>query len=394
MPDSSEEIDRHWMLRALDLARRGQGKVEPNPMVGCVIVQGDLAVASGFHANFGGPHAELAAVQQATANGTLDRLSGATAYVTLEPCCHFGKTPPCSDLLIKVGVSRVVIAMPDPFPAVSGGGIMRLRSAGIRVDCGIQETAARQLNAPYLKRVQTGKPWVIAKWAMSLDGRIATSAGHSQWISGEASRELVHQLRSRVDAIVVGSRTAALDNPMLTARLPNGQPPLRVATRVIVDSQLAVAPESRFAQSADQFPSLIWCQQNINPAKAAILRRMGCAVESFTQPSDEHRLDQLLRLLAEKYQATNVLVEGGGGLLGALFDIKQIDECYVFIAPQIIGGKQAVSPLGGVGLLRVGDGPNCITQEIKACGEDICWRCRLDWKKLTTQRSLESDPGP
>ena len=377
--DPSNDNDRQWMRRALHLAEQGLGQVEPNPLVGCVLVRKERLVGSGYHAEYGGPHAELAAVQDAMQAGRADLLRGCTAYVTLEPCCHHGKTPPCCDLLIEAGVSRVVIAMQDPFPAVSGKGIQQLKEAGIQVDTGLLEHLALQLNAPYIKRIQSGRPWVIAKWAMSLDGRIATATGHSQWISCETSREAVHRLRGRVDAILVGSRTAAADDPMLTARLSDGQPPLRVATRVIVDSQLNLRPESRIVQTAQKIPTLVWCGPGFDQVKASRLRQLGCQVESPSQQSERDRLDHLLLFLADQYQATNVLVEGGGGLLGALFDLKQIDECQVFIAPKIIGGQLATSPIAGLGINKVTDGPRCISLSTSSSGDDIHWCCRLDW---------------
>ena len=225
------DFDSRMMLRALELARRGEGIVEPNPMVGCVVVQGEEIVGEGWHQRFGGPHAEIEALRAAGAKAT-----GATLYVTLEPCCHHGQTPPCSDAVIQAGIGRVVAAMRDPFPKVAGGGIQQLMSAGIDVEVGLHEQEARELNAPYLKLLATGRPWVIAKWAMTLDGKLATKTGDSKWISGEASRRVVHELRGRVDAIVVGRRTAALDDPLLTARLEKGSPP-RIATRIVLDSR-------------------------------------------------------------------------------------------------------------------------------------------------------------
>jgi diaminohydroxyphosphoribosylaminopyrimidine deaminase/5-amino-6-(5-phosphoribosylamino)uracil reductase len=192
------DADSRFMQRALELAIRGQGSVEPNPMVGAVVAQGEEIVAEGWHARFAGPHAEIEAIRAAG-----DRARGGTLYVSLEPCCHHGKTPPCTDAIVAAGISRVVTAMQDPFPKVSGGGIGQLRSAGIQVEIGPCEAAARALNAPYLKLISAGRPWVIAKWAMTLDGRIASRGGYSQWISGEASRDVVHRIRGRVDAIAV-----------------------------------------------------------------------------------------------------------------------------------------------------------------------------------------------
>src|SRR5262245_56892479 len=213
--------DSHWMLRALDLARRGQGFVEPNPMVGCVIVRDGQVVGEGWHQRFGGEHAEIEALVAAG-----KQAAGGTRYVTLEPCCHYGKTPPCTEAIIPAGIKRVVAAMRDPYPKVAGGGVRQLEGAGIAVEVGLHEAEARELNAPYLKLLQAGRPWVIAKWAMTLDGKIATRSGYSQWISSDASRAIAHELRGRVDAILIGRRTAQIDDPLLTARLSSSPLPL------------------------------------------------------------------------------------------------------------------------------------------------------------------------
>src|SRR5262249_49286375 len=228
--------DSEWMRRALELAERGRGYVEPNPLVGAVIVRDDRPVGEGWHQRFGEAHAEVNALAAAG-----EAARGATLYVTLEPCCHHGKTPPCTDAIIAAGIARVICAQRDPFPKVSGGGIAAPEAAGIAVEVGAMTDAAQRLNAPYLKLLHTGKPWVIAKWAISLDGKIATANGDSKWISGEASRAIVHQLRGRMDAIIVGHRTAELDDPLLTAR-PAGA---RTATRIVVDSRATLSPNSQ-----------------------------------------------------------------------------------------------------------------------------------------------------
>src|SRR5262245_50133977 len=218
------------MFRALAQAARGQGFVEPNPMVGCVIVQGDEVVGECGHQQFGSSHAEIYALDAAG-----ERARGATMYVTLEPCCHQGKTPPCTEAIIAAGIQRVVTAMRDPFPQVAGGGLKRLAAAGIDVELGLRETEAQELNAAYLKLLNTGQPWIIAKWAMTLDGKIATRGGYSKWISGDAARQIAHQIRGRVDAIVIGRKTAQFDDPLLTAR-SGGASPARLATRIVLDS--------------------------------------------------------------------------------------------------------------------------------------------------------------
>jgi diaminohydroxyphosphoribosylaminopyrimidine deaminase / 5-amino-6-(5-phosphoribosylamino)uracil reductase len=221
------QLDAWHMRRALELAAHGRGRVEPNPLVGCVIAHGAEIIGEGWHGSYGGPHAEIEALRIAG-----QRAAGATVYVTLEPCRHFGKIPPCTRALLAAGVRRVVAAMADPFPEVAGQGAAELTAAGVEVELGLLEPAARELNAPYLKLLATGRPWLVAKWAMTLDGKIATRTGDSRWISGEASRQVVHELRGRVDAVVVGSATAAADDPLLTARPPGP----RTAVRTMVDS--------------------------------------------------------------------------------------------------------------------------------------------------------------
>ena len=237
----SFDSDAAAMSRALELAAGGIGAVEPNPPVGAVIVDSNGALlGEGRHEQFGGPHAEINAL--AAASG---RSNGATLVVTLEPCCHQGKTGPCADAVIAAGIARVVVGTIDPNPAVAGQGIDQLKSAGLQVDLGVREAQCRRLIAPFSRRITTGLPWVHAKWAMTLDGKIATRTGHSQWISNEASRAIVHELRGRMDAVLVGAETAATDDPLLTARPPGP----RVATRVVVSRSGRLAPDSQLAHT-------------------------------------------------------------------------------------------------------------------------------------------------
>lgn len=371
--------DRRWMQQALQLARKGLGLVEPNPLVGCVLVRDGQLVACGYHAYHGGPHAERAAITAAKADGKAALLAGCTAYVTLEPCCHYGKTPPCTDLLLEVGVKRVVAAMLDPFPAVCGQGIRQLHNAGLQVDVGLEHQAAAKLNAAFVKRQRTGRPWVIAKWAMSLDGRIATSTGHSRWISSEHSRASVHQLRSRVDAIIIGRGSAQADDPLLTARLADNARPVRIALRVVVDTGASLRPDSQLAKTAGQFPTLIWAGLDADAERCEVLRRMGIRVELCSATDKLESLDQLLLFLGREYAATNVLVEGGGELLGSLFDLQQIDQCEVFIAPKLIGGSGAISPIAGLGISQIPNGPICDDVCWQASGQDQHLSCHLHW---------------
>ncbi len=339
------ELDAWLMRRALELAQRGQGAVEPNPMVGCVIARGAEIIAEGWHRAFGGPHAEIEALRMAGA-----RAAGATLYVTLEPCCHHGKTPPCSEAVVDSAVTRVVIAQRDPFPKVDGGGITQLQAAGLDVAVGVLEDDARRINAPYLKLVETGRPWIISKWAMTLDGKIATHTGSSQWISGEASRAIVHQLRGRVDAVLVGRETARLDDPQLTARPPGP----RTALRVVADTQASLSLESQLVRTAGDVPVLVAVGNTADEARRQQLTDAGCEVFACPGDTRAERLDALFVELGRR-RATNVLVEGGGRLLGSLLDANAIDEVHVFIAPKLVGGHTAAGPVAGEGIPQMAD---------------------------------------
>lgn len=334
---------------ALALAVRGQGAVEPNPMVGCVIVRDGEVVGQGFHERFGGPHAEVNALAEAG-----DRAAGATAYVTLEPCCHFGKTPPCTQALVRAGVKRVVFAVEDPFAEVGGRGIAELRAAGIQCDVGPRGAEANWILAPYRKLIHTGRPWVIAKWAMTLDGKLATRTGNSQWISSEASRAVVHQLRGRVDAIVIGSGTARADDPLLTARPADLKDLKRTALRVVFDLAASISPTSRLVQTAVDVPALIAVGSEANVDTCSRLSAAGVEILRCSGCAHEERLAELLGELGRR-RMTNVLFEGGSRLLGTLFDVRAIDEVHVFIAPKLAGGEGAVSPVGGTGIERMAD---------------------------------------
>jgi diaminohydroxyphosphoribosylaminopyrimidine deaminase/5-amino-6-(5-phosphoribosylamino)uracil reductase len=333
-------LDAWHMGRALELAAAGRGAVEPNPLVGCVIAQGAEIIGDGWHRAYGGPHAEVEALAVAG-----HRAAGGTLYVTLEPCCHWGKTPPCTQAVIASGVRRVVVAMADPFPAVSGQGVAELRAAGIVVEIGLLTTEARRLNAPYLKLLDHGRPWVIAKWAMTLDGKIASHTGHSRWISGERSRRVVHALRGRVDAIAVGLGTADADDPLLTAR-PAGP---RVATRIVFDHRALLATNSQLVQTAAQVPLLVAAGPEACEQDCRRLIDAGCEVFRANAESPNVQILELLDELGRR-RMTNLLVEGGSRLLGSFFDAGQIDEVHAFVAPKLIGGGEARSPIGGEGL--------------------------------------------
>jgi diaminohydroxyphosphoribosylaminopyrimidine deaminase/5-amino-6-(5-phosphoribosylamino)uracil reductase len=269
-------------------------------------------------------------------------------YVTLEPCCHQGKTPPCTQAVIDAGLKRVVVAMRDPFPSVAGGGIAALRAAGLNVEVGLLEGDAHSLNAPYLKLLGTGRPWVIAKWAMTLDGKIAARDGSSRWISGEASRRVVHNMRGRVDAILIGHGTAEQDDPLLTAR-PAGS---RTATRVVLDTRGRLKSDRQLVRTARQTPVLVAVGQESSTEDRVRLESAGCEVLVCRGDTRQARAEQLLDELGRR-RMTNLLVEGGATLLGTLLDGGQIDEVHAFIAPKLLGGATASTAIAGEGINQV-----------------------------------------
>ena len=402
----SSNLDQIYMKRALKLALRGQGFVEPNPMVGCVIVREDLTesdpdgqkdvilengefdmvegepdvraearlvVGEGWHQRFGEAHAEINALKMAG-----EFAKGAVMYVTLEPCAHQGKTPPCVDRVIASGVKRVVIAMSDPFPANNGIGIEKLMAAGIDVEVGVCEAEARELNAPYLTRLEKNRPWLIGKWAMTLDGKIATRIGSSYWISSEESRLRVHEWRECVDAILIGSRTAMEDDPKLTVRLPEGRAPKRIPTRIVFDSGGTLSVFSELAITAREVPLMLVFGPNTPKGKKEFWESKGAEVLVLQGETHEERLLELLQVLCERGM-TNVLVEGGGELLGHLFDMELIDEARVFISPKIVGGSNAVVAVGGVGRELMRKAANLRGKKIEVVGPDVLMSGRVNY---------------
>lgn len=354
--------DAQYIDRAIELARRGEGSVEPNPMVGCVLVRHGSVVGEGWHQQFGGPHAEVEALRMAG-----EAARGATAYVTLEPCAHAGKTPPCTEALIAAGVARVVIACGDPNPLVNGRGVAALQAAGVDVVVLDNQLEATALIAPFAKLMTVSRPWVIAKWAMTLDGKLATASGDSQWISGEESRGVVHQLRGRMDAIVVGRGTAEQDDPLLTAR-PAG---VRTPTRVVLDSQAVLSLESRLVRTSSDAPVVVAAAANAPEARCHALREAGVEVWQ-SPPSAVISSDRWLALLDElgRRRMTNILVEGGAKVLGALLDAGEIDEVHAFIAPKLIGGS-GPSPLRGEGRALMADALRLKSPKVERVGEDV-----------------------
>ena len=345
------------MQHALALAERGLGSVEPNPAVGAVIVDDDLnLLGAGYHQRFGGPHAEVHAIADAG-----ERARGATLYVTLEPCAHYGKTPPCADAVIAAGLKRVIIAMRDPAPHTAGRGVEKLRQAGIEVEVGLLETDAMRLTAPFVTLITQRRPYVHAKWAMTLDGRMASRTGHSQWISNEKSRAVVHTLRGRMDGILVGVGTVLADDPQLTAR-PRGP---RVAARIVLDSRGRTPIDCALTRDTSVYRTLIATTEASPTDWRAALTERGVEVLPLPTASGTGRVD-LAALLAElgRRQLTNLLVEGGSETHGEFFDAGLMDEFHVFIAPRIVGGREAIGPVGGRGLAEIPECSTVLQQEV------------------------------
>ncbi|MGI9443402.1 MAG: bifunctional diaminohydroxyphosphoribosylaminopyrimidine deaminase/5-amino-6-(5-phosphoribosylamino)uracil reductase RibD [Rubripirellula sp.] len=347
------EEDQHFMGMAIQLAKKGLGAVEPNPMVGCVLVRDGHVIGKGYHQKFGGPHAEVEALRSLNSS---ERASGVTAYVSLEPCCHHGKTPPCAQALIDAGVSRVVVAMADPFPKVSGGGLRLLRSAGIETAVGVMQGEAETLNAPYLKLVRDGRPWVIAKWAMTMDGRIATASGQSQWITGDLAREEVHRLRARVDGIAVGMGTVVADDPMLTARLTSDElsSSMQAAGRFVFCRHRLPSVESQLVRSASDVPVTLCVGPEVDSARLTQFEQVGVQVISLHSQESSEMVSEMLQHLGQK-QMTNLMLEGGAELLASFFAADQIDECHVYLGPKLFGGDSAKGPIGGGGIEQIAD---------------------------------------
>jgi len=333
--DALPSPEERFMRRAMELAARGRGRVEPNPMVGAVAARDGAAVGEGWHQVFGGPHAEIEALRAA---GQAAR--GADVYVTLEPCCRHGKTPPCSDALIAAGVRRVVFGAPDP---TQGGAAGQLRAAGIEVVGGFLRAECEEIAAPFFKLRLRKRPWVTAKWAMTADGRIATRTGDSRWISGESSRRQVHEMRRLSDAVLIGVGTALADDPLLTCRLPEGRNP----RRVVLDSGARLPLHSQLVRTAALAPVWVLCR-GADPGRVEALRKAGCQVHDLAGQPEPDPFDAALAFLASQ-QLTHVLIEGGARVLAAAFECRAVDEVRVFVAPKIVGGQAAVGPVAGLG---------------------------------------------
>ena len=381
---------------AARLACRGIGRVEPNPPVGCVIARNNRVIGAGHHRAFGGPHAERDALADCARRG--NDPAGATMYVTLEPCRHTGKQPPCTDAIINAGIARVVYARPDPGEH-SGGGAHTLRDAGIDAVRSTASTNATRLTDPFAHTLRERRPWVIAKWAQTLDGRIATRTGESKWISGPRSRARVHKLRSRVDAILTGLGTVQADDPMLNAR--RSRPPRRLARRVVVDPDLELPTNSNIVRTARDIPTIAACSKSLVIADIAADRRtelQAAGVEILGVPERDDRpgtlrLDLLLATLHERLGVATVMVESGAVLLGSLLDADLVDEAHVYIAPLVLGDEHALAPARGRAADHLAQGTRMDLCHARRVGDDVELIYRRPTNTIDSADSAD-DPGP
>ena len=374
----STDTDKEHLARAIDLARNGAAAVRPNPVVGAVVARDDEILGEGWHKEFGGAHAEVNAIEACG----LEDLSEATLYVSLEPCCHEGKTPPCTDAILQAGLRRVVVASDDPTEKASGRGLGILRDEGVEVVVADGELAARArlLNQAFRKHARVGRPWVLFKSAMTLDGKVATRTGDSKWISGEDSRGLAHRWRASVDAVVVGIGTALADDPQLTAR-PEGllaelphQP-----RRVVFDTLARLPPSSQLVAAAADIPLTVVVSRAAARADTDALEAAGVQVLVATGENEPARVRSALEQLGALGVAS-MLLEGGPHLAGAFLDAGEIDEIRLFLAPLLLGGSAARDPLEGKGVERISEALRALTFDCARIGEDLLISARLrEW---------------
>ena len=359
--------DAVYMQRALELAARGLGRTSPNPAVGAVVVRDGRVIGEGFHRKAGRPHAEIEALR-----GLKDSAAGATLYVNLEPCSHHGRTPPCADAVIQAGIQRVVVGTRDPNPLVAGRGLRRLRRAGIQTRTGVLRQACERLNEDFRIFIRTGRPMVTLKLAASLDGRIATATGDSRWISGPASRRLVHQLRNRVDAVLVGAETVRSDDPQLTCRIRGGRDPVRV----VLDSRLSISPQARICTQASQAPTLI-ATTRAGAKRRRVFEQPNVEVLSLAAAKGRVSLARLLQELAGR-GLKHVLIEGGGQVAATALRERLVDKVLFFYGPILLGGDGRAM-IGTLGISRIAAGHKLHTIEVSQRGDDVVVSAYIDW---------------
>ena len=362
------------MRRALEVARRGEGRVHPNPLVGAVLVKNGRILSEGAHERFGGPHAEVNALR-----GIKKIPSGTTLYLTLEPCDHFGKTPPCTEVILRSGVRKVVFAMRDPNPAVAGRGYKKLKKQGVTVRAGVLEKEAQLMNRHYTYWIKNKRPYITVKVGQSLDGKIATRTGRSRWITGDSARQRAHELRRQSDAVLVGVSTVLNDNPLLTVRLPRRQAGLPgrhpQPLKVVLDTSLKTPKRAQLLSKKSPGPTLIFTTR-----RAALrAKRYGGRAQVVVVPEKKAgRLDwrAILRELGRR-GVTSLLVEGGGEVIGSLFSEGRVQEAYFFMAPRIIGGRDAVGSVGGQGVSDLRRAASFKHWEAERVGDDLLFHGTL-----------------
>jgi len=352
--------DEQWMKRALLLAEKGRGRTSPNPMVGAVLVKDEKVISEGYHVKAGEPHAEILALRQAG-----EAAAGATLYINLEPCSHYGRTPPCAPAVIEAGVKRAVIGMEDPNPLVEGKGVESLRKGGLRVEVGILQKECRRLNEAFCKYIVTKEPFVILKAAATLDGKIATRKGDSKWISGEASRRLVHRLRDQVDGVVVGIGTVLKDDPVLTTRIKGGRDPYRI----ILDSLLRI-PEKANVVEISPSKTIVATTEWASKDKIERLENRGVRVLVVDSKQERINLKDCLSRVG-KLGMLSLLVEGGSQVNGSFFDERLIDKILLFLSPKLMGDSQALAIFGGNGATDLKDAVTFDELRIRRMGGDF-----------------------
>jgi diaminohydroxyphosphoribosylaminopyrimidine deaminase/5-amino-6-(5-phosphoribosylamino)uracil reductase len=366
------DTDRVHLARAIELAQQGRGRVNPNPLVGAVVVRDGEVLGEGYHADYGGPHAEREALAVA------GDATGATLYVSLEPCCHHGKTPPCTDAVVEAGIARVVVASDDPTEKASGRGLGILRDEGIEVVMADGELAARArlLNQAFRKHARTGRPWTLFKSAMTLDGKVATRTGDSKWISGEDSRRMGHHWRAECDAVAVGIGTALADDPLLTARIDGVT---RQPRRIVFDSEARLPLDSQLVAGANELPLTVVVSRAAPRTATDSLEAAGAQVIVATGANEPDRVRSALDQLGAD-GVTSILLEGGPRLAGAFFDAGEVDELRLFLASMVVGGSSARDPLEGEGVEKIADATRALQMDVERVGDDVLIRARLrEW---------------
>jgi diaminohydroxyphosphoribosylaminopyrimidine deaminase/5-amino-6-(5-phosphoribosylamino)uracil reductase len=370
---TATDTDVRHLRRALELAARARGQTSPNPIVGAVVVKDERVVGEGITQPPGQEHAEIMALE---ASG--NHAAGATMYLSLEPCAHHGRTPPCTDAILSAGIRRVVIASDDPTPKAAGRGPGILRDEGVRVDFvdGDIADAARMLNQPFRKHARTGRPLVVFKSAMTLDGKVATRTGDSQWISGEASRARVHRWRAESDAVAVGIGTALVDDPRLTARIEGVA---RQPRRVVFDSEARLPISSKLVQGVAQVPVTVVCSRAAGRTSVQALESAGVDVIVATGQNERARVEHALDELGSR-DLQSLLLEGGPHLAGAFLEAGEIDEARMFIAPLMTGGREARTAVEGIGIEQIAAAPRALHVEVDRLDDDVLVIARLkEW---------------